>query len=150
MTGSSNKKRGRPSAYKPEMAKQAEKLCKLGATNAELADFFEVSERSIERWGCEKEEFRRALRAGKEPADDRVEMALYHRAVGYSHPDTDIRVIEGQIVKTEITKHYPPDTKAALAWLYNRRKDKWSPAPEGAQGSDIADVLSKLIDKLPQ
>lgn len=31
---------GRPSSYKPEYAAQAEKLCKLGATDIEVADFF--------------------------------------------------------------------------------------------------------------
>lgn len=150
MAKEQKKGRGRPSSYNEDIPKHAEKLCNLGATNAELADFFEVSERTIERWSCEKEEFRRALRSGKDPADDRVERSLYHRAVGYSHPDIDIRVIDGQIVKTEITKHYPPDTKAALAWLYNRRKDKWHPQPDAQQASDITEVLSKLIDKLPQ
>jgi hypothetical protein len=32
--------RGRPTAYKPAYAKQAEKLCALGATDKEIADFF--------------------------------------------------------------------------------------------------------------
>jgi len=31
---------GRPSSYRPEFVTQAEKLCRLGATDAELADFF--------------------------------------------------------------------------------------------------------------
>lgn len=32
----------RPSKYRPEFVEQAEKLCKLGATDLEVADFFEV------------------------------------------------------------------------------------------------------------
>jgi hypothetical protein len=52
------------------------------------------------------------------------------RAMGCSLPETDIRVINGEIVKTKLIKHYPPDTKAALAWLYNRRTTKWHPQPE--------------------
>lgn len=32
---------GRPTKYKPEYAEQASKLCALGATDAQLADFFE-------------------------------------------------------------------------------------------------------------
>ena len=141
---------GRPPKYKKEFAKQAGKLCELGATNRVLADFFEVSERTIERWTAENEQFCRALRVGKEPADDKVERALYERALGYSHPDIDIRVIDGQIVETPITKHYPPDTKAALAWLYNRRGEKWHPKPEGGGGeSDIAGMLSELLSKHP-
>lgn len=36
-------KKGRPSGYKPEYAEQARKLCLLGATDQEIADFFEVT-----------------------------------------------------------------------------------------------------------
>ena len=36
----SDKPMGRPPKYKPEFAEQAEKLCALGATDADLADFF--------------------------------------------------------------------------------------------------------------
>lgn len=142
---------GRPPKYKKEFAKQAEKLCELGATNRVLADFFEVSERTIERWTAENAAFCRALRVGKEPADDKVERALYERALGYSHPDIDIRVIEGQIVETPITKHYPPDAKAALAWLYNRRGEKWHPKPEEAEGESnpMAAALMAIAAKLP-
>lgn len=140
----------RPSKYKAEFAKQAEKLCQLGATDQDLADFFEVTTRTIDNWKVQHEPFFQALSTAKSGYDDQVERALAMRAIGYSHPDTDIRVIDGQIVQTEIIKHYPPDTKAALAWLYNRRKDKWHPLPQGDSNPlDMAEVLSKLIDKLP-
>lgn len=45
-----DKKIGRPSAYKPEYAEQARKLCLLGHTDAELASFFDVSEQTINAW----------------------------------------------------------------------------------------------------
>lgn len=141
---------GRPTKYKQEYARQAEKLCQLGATNRTLAEFFEVSERTIERWTSENEAFCRALRVGKEPADDKVERALYERALGYSHPDIDIKVINGEIVETPIIKYYPPDTKAALAWLYNRRSEKWHPKPEDSgDGNDMAKLLAELIARQP-
>ena len=47
----------RPSKYKPEFAAQAAKLCALGATDVEIADFFEVDVRTIHRWKGEFEEF---------------------------------------------------------------------------------------------
>ena len=125
---------GRKSLYKKEFDKQATKLCELGATNRDLSEFFEVSERTIERWSSEKESFCRALRIGKEPADMKVERALYHRAIGYSHPDEHISNYQGEITITPITKHYPPDTKAALAWAYNRMPDRWHPSPEVKDG----------------
>lgn len=116
---------GRPSKYKPEFAGQAEKLCKLGATDAEMADFFQVTISTISLWKVKHSEFSDALKLGKEVADRRVEEALYNRALGYSHEDTDIRVVDGAIMETPMIKHYPPDTTAAIFWLKNRRPDEW-------------------------
>jgi hypothetical protein len=100
-------------------------LCKLGATDRELADFFEVSEKTLNNWKLENEEFLQSLKIGKDDADNRVERSLFARATGYEHPDTDIRVIEGQIVETPIIKRYPPDTTAAIFWLKNRKREEW-------------------------
>jgi hypothetical protein len=116
---------GRPSSYKPEYAAQAEKLCKLAATDIEIADFFEVDIRTIYRWKEAHPEFCHALKTGKELADERVERSLFARATGYEHDEVDIRVIGQEIVKTPIRKYYPPDTTAGIFWLKNRRKDQW-------------------------
>lgn len=48
---------GRPSKFKPEFIEQAEKLCKLGATDLEMADFFEVDVRTLYRWKADNESF---------------------------------------------------------------------------------------------
>lgn len=116
---------GRPSSYKAEYADQARKLCLLGAIDKELADFFEVSEATINRWKKEQVKFCESLKKGKLLADANIADKLYNRAFGYIAPETDIRVIEGSIVKTKIEKHYPPDTTAAIFWLKNRQRDKW-------------------------
>ncbi len=115
----------RPSKFKPEFIAQAEKLCKLGATDMELADFFDVEVRTLYRWKSENEQFCQALKAGKDEADDRVERSLYARANGYEHDEVDIRVVGGAIVQTPIRKYYPPDTTAAIFWLKNRRAAEW-------------------------
>ena len=44
------KKRGRKSEYRIEYADQALKLCLLGATDKELAEFFSVSEQTLNKW----------------------------------------------------------------------------------------------------
>ena len=115
----------RPSKFKEEYIDQARKLCKLGATDRELADFFDVSEKTLNNWKLENEEFLQSLKIGKDDADNRVERSLFARATGYEHPDTDIRVIEGKIVETQIIKRYPPDTTAAIFWLKNRKREEW-------------------------
>jgi hypothetical protein len=115
----------RPTKYKPEYCEQAEKLCRLGATDIEIADFFDVEVRTLYRWKGEHEQFCQALKAGKEISDERVERSLFARANGYEHDEVDIRVVAGAIVKTDIRKYYPPDTTAAIFWLKNRRPDLW-------------------------
>lgn len=112
---------GRPTEYRSEYCEQAEKLCKLGATDKEIADFFDVTEQTINNWKTEHPEFFESIKKGKTLADAEVADKLYKRATGYEHPDVDIKVIEGQIVQTKLVKHYPPDTAAAIFWLKNRR-----------------------------
>lgn len=116
---------GRPSKYKPEYEEQARKLCRLGATDLEIADFFEVDVRTLYRWKADNEEFCQALKAGKDVADERVERSLFSRATGYEHDEVDIRVVDKEIVQTPIRKFYPPDTTAAIFWLKNRRPAEW-------------------------
>jgi hypothetical protein len=116
---------GRQSSFKPEYIEQAQKLCKLGATDVEIADFFGVDVRTLYRWKGENEVFCQALKAGKEIADERVERSLFARANGYEHDEVDIRVVAGEIVQTPIRKYYPPDTTACIFWLKNRKQAEW-------------------------
>lgn len=140
---------GRPSKYKPEFVKQAEKLVALGATDAELADFFEVTISTISLWKVKHAEFSEALKLGKEVADKRVEEALYHRAMGYSHEETDVRVVNGEVVMTPMIKHYPPDTTAAIFWLKNRKPAEWRDKVQqeitGADGGPIITKVERVI-----
>ena len=142
-------KGGRPSSYKPEYAEQAKKLARLGATDKEMADFFEVGEKTLNNWKQDYPEFLQSLKEGKLLADAEVSSKLFHRATGYEHEDTDIRVIDKKIVTTTITKHYPPDTTACIFWLKNRQPDKWRDKQEQEQPTDLLDKVSELINKLP-
>jgi transposase-like protein len=116
---------GRPTDFKPEYIDQAREQCEQGATDQELADFFGVSARTLYRWKNNFPEFCQALKAGKAPADERVERSLFERAVGYERDEVDIRVVNGEIVQTPIRKFYPPDTTAAIFWLKNRKPSDW-------------------------
>lgn len=122
---------GRPTSYKPEYDEQARKMCLLGATDTQLADFFEVAESSIHLWKQAHPSFSESIRAGKDIADAEIAASLFHRAKGYSHPEDDIRTVSAganmgsEIVITPTIKHYPPDTAAAIHWLNNRQKANW-------------------------
>ena len=140
----------RPEKFKPEYVAIAKKACDLGATDMDLAEMFGVSLRTISYWRSGKPEFAEALRVGKDEADKRVEQALFNRAMGYSHEDTDIRVIEGQVVVTPFIKHYAPDTTACIFWLKNRKPNEWREKrePDG-ESEGMQKILSDLIGKLP-
>lgn len=129
-------KGGRPTRYRPEYDEQARKLCMLNLTDKRLADFFGISESTLNLWKLRHPSFRSALFDGKLGSDMDVISALKRRAEGYSHPEVDIRVIEGQIVQTELVKHYPPDTPAAMFWLINRHPDLWKSKREAIDDDD--------------
>lgn len=56
------KKRGRKSEYRIEFSDQALKLCLLGATDKELAEFFSVSEQTLNKWKKDYPEFLESLK----------------------------------------------------------------------------------------
>jgi len=118
---------GRPTAFKPEFVAQAVKLAELGATDREIAEFFDVSERTIYRWQHEHAEFCHALKVGKEAADERVVKSLYRRAVGYTFDAVKILAPKGDgaPIYAPYVEHVAPDTTACIFWLKNRRRDDW-------------------------
>lgn len=143
-------RKGRPSKYRPEYVDQARKLAMLGLTNEEMAKFFEVGQTTFDRWMADKPEFRGAIKAAKELADADVVASLYHRAVGYEHPEDDIRAINGKIVITPTIKRYPPDPASMIFWLKNRQPARWRDKRDDEKGSeDVADALRDLIGRLP-
>lgn len=136
---------GRPSKYKPEYAGQAKKLCMLGMTDKEMASFFGVAESTFNLWKTVHPEFSESLKGGKDLVDAEVAAKLYHRAMGYEHPEDDIRAVNGEIVITPMVKHYPPDTTAAIFWLKNRQPQRWRDKPdEGGEGENAQPVPVKI------
>jgi hypothetical protein len=127
------RKKGRPTDYKPAYNPQAEKLCKLGATDKELANFFEVNEATINRWKKDHPSFCESIKKGKTIADAEVADKLFKRATGYSHRAVKIFNDQGSALEVPYTEHYPPDTVAAIFWLKNRQKDKWRDKQEVEQ-----------------
>jgi hypothetical protein len=116
---------GRPTLYKEEYAEQARKLCLLGSTDVELADFFEVAESTLNLWKLEHPTFSESIKKGKAQADADVADRLYQRAMGYEHPDVHLSNFQGVVSVTPITKVYAPDPTAAIFWLKNRQRSKW-------------------------
>lgn len=117
---------GRPTKYKDEFVGKVYKLALLGATDKDVADFFDVCEATINNWKIEYPEFLESIKKGKTEADSDVAERLYKRAVGYQYKEVS-KQFEGEklIKKTETTKTLAPDPTAQIFWLKNRQKDQW-------------------------
>lgn len=116
---------GRPSKYKPEYNRTVHGMALLGATDEEMAKFLGVTVSTFNLWKHDKPGFSEALKAGREDADAKVAASLYERACGYSHREEKIFNNNGEALVVETTKHYPPDTGAAIIWLKNRQRHRW-------------------------
>lgn len=145
---------GRKSSYREEYANQALKLCLLGATDKELADFFSVSEQTLNKWKNDFPEFLESLKKGKNIADANVASKLYNRAIGYDYeekhyetkqPKKDVPPESVEVKR--IKKHMPADTTAAIFWLKNRQPEKWRDKKELDANVNLGDELEGLSDE---
>ena len=146
---------GRPSKYKEEYNEQAYKLCLLGATDAKLADFFDVTEQTINNWKIEFPEFFESLKKGKVIADATIAEGLYNRAKGAvinvqqaiklkdSQFNSEGRKIseEERIEVVDLIQEVPPDTAAGIFWLKNRNPEMWRDKREYNDNPDSNDEI---------
>lgn len=117
---------GRPTKYKPEFCKQAAALSRLGATDREMAEFFEVNETTFHLWKTTHPEFSKSIKLAKAAADKRVERSLYQRALGYSHDAVKIFCDKDNgVTQVPYVEQYPPETTACIFWLKNRKPEVW-------------------------
>jgi hypothetical protein len=142
---------GQPTTYKPEYAEQATKLALLGATDMEIADFFDVTVRTIANWKNVHEEFFHALKVGKETADAKVIRSLFQRATGFEHDAVKVSFDkEGNPQYAPFREFVVPDTTACIFWLKNRDKANWRDKIDqeltGKDGGPIqAEVTVKFV-----
>lgn len=115
---------GRPTKYDPEMCEQARKLCLLGATDKDLANFFGVDEATVNRWKLEHSEFCASIKSGKEIADAEVVQSLYDKALS-------------------------GDTTACIFWLKNRRKSDWRDKQDHEHDVNLKGEIVSRIELVP-
>lgn len=141
-------KAGRPSKYKPEFNKQAEKLCRLGATDKEVAEFFCVAESTINNWKLRHAGFLESLKRGKDELDALVEQSLFRKAMGYTFDSVKVFMPANakKPVYAPISEHCPPDTTAMIFWLKNRQPDRWRDKRDGADEGSGEDAQPTQVN----
>lgn len=141
-------KGGRPTLFRPEMIERVKVLCESGAVDREIAQALGIAECTLYDWKHKYPEFSEAMKPGKEMADDRVERALFNRAVGYSFDSEKIfNDKDAGIVRAACVEHVPPDVNAARIWLENRRRDRWGRdvVPPPVIGPGLTVIIQQVI-----
>lgn len=143
---------GRPSKYQVKLNKQAESLCRLGATDKEIAEFFDIAESTFYEWKDAYPKFTEALKRGKLPADMQVVNSLHKRATGYKYKEVtyekidlkekleaepDSEIVKEVYKKRVVVKEVIPDTIAQIYWLNNRRSNVEKGAQRWANKQEI-------------
>lgn len=130
---------GRPTLYKPEYAELAEAFCLMGATDATLAEQFDVTEQTINNWKIEHPEFFESIKNGKDVADAKVASALFKSATGGHVITEDKLVDDGTGNKEVITleKQIEPSVAAQRYWLNNRQRENWKDKVEAEVKVDV-------------
>ena len=102
-----------------------------GIDEASMAQAFDVAPEKFRSLCRKHPDLARAVSCGK--LDDPVEEALLRRAIGFRQTETVCEDIvdkssgesTGNCKKKTVTKDVPPDVRALLFWLKNRRPERW-------------------------
>lgn len=123
------------SKYDESYPELGRKLCLLGCTDAELAQFFDVCEATINNWKAEYPKFLESIREGKLIADMNVVEALYKGTQDRTVIEQQaFKVRVGQYEETvevvEVEKVIPADFRNQQFWLKNRQSKRWADKQE--------------------
>lgn len=97
-------------------------------------------------WYHQSEDLRKACADGKDVANYTVEDALYRRAVGYDYEERVYELVEEEVRLTKIlSKHLPPDTKAIMQWLFNRKPEVWRAIQEPLEATQYTETIKNIL-----
>jgi len=126
------------SLFKPEYMEKVDELCRLGATDRDIALYFDVSYGTIVDWKKQHPAFFLALLRGKQKADGTVSESLFKSANGYDYyEEVSVKlrnvtgyedgkpIVEERVEIVRVLKHKPAEVTAQIFWLKNRRPDVW-------------------------
>jgi hypothetical protein len=116
---------GRRSKYLQEYDGIAERACEqFGATDAQLSEMLNVTEKTLNNWKCEHESFLQSIKRGKSQFDQgAVEQALHDGATGYFFPQQLYDSAKGKVITLWQFKH--AETAKIALWLCNRDRERW-------------------------
>lgn len=97
----------------------------LGHTNAEIAELIGIGASTFDAWVVANPSLKAALSKARYDDNIAVVKALHRAARGYKHRETKLNVVDGELIKTDVTKSYPPNVNASMVILANRAGNQW-------------------------
>ena len=101
-------------------------------SKAEIAKRMDINVNTLVKWQKQYKEIDDAINTTREMVDYQVENAVLKAALGYKTKEIKVtigkKVVNGEMVemlKETTTKEVPPNIKAAMFWLNNRKFDDW-------------------------
>lgn len=164
-SGESKSAKGAPVKYIKSYVDQGYKLALRGCTDSEIADIIGVGVSTIYYWKNKYPDFKDAIQAGREDADDKVIESLFKLATGYDYEETVIvKTVKGTGQNKQETqrlakakKHREPSLQAIRYWLSVRQSYRWhvgkDPKPvieQTDQGVEFVKAIEKLLDAAPK
>jgi hypothetical protein len=117
-----------------------------GFTDQRLAEWFQVSEKTINAWKLTHVEFASALCAGKAETDDLVERATVAHITGY-HVDTEKATRNGKVIAREWVKG---DANAGMKWLAARRPEVYREQRQVKHELDMDQAFLRFLDQMDE
>lgn len=108
-----------------ERIAEAKELAAAGATDAEMATFFEIDVKTLYAWRAASPGFNAACRLGKEMPDARVHGVAFTLTQGFSYTTQEaVKVRTGEhteaVEVVDVVKFMPPDKTMIAMWMKNR------------------------------
>lgn len=132
--------------------KEAQELVGLlGLTHKHLAEYFKISEKTIENWVRNKPAFEKALRIGRIHYGLKVAKATNMLATGFTIPDEKIFCNgEGHVTRVPYMKYYPPNAMAAIKWLAIMFRDIWAETSTNNLNINHSGTINhKTVEEIP-
>lgn len=136
-------KTGRRTLYDPDThPDHAKALAMRGFTNEEIAAALGIRRSTLQEWIKKHTDFSDAIKTGKEPANAKVENAIFKSCIGYYVEETRAVVVgtgeSAHVQKVKETRFIPPVFQAQRYWSKNRMGDRWRDVQEVEHSGTIS------------
>lgn len=129
--------------YDPDIhPDHAKALAMRGFTNKEIAEAFGIAQSTLQEWIKKIPELSESIKVGKEPANAKVENAIFKSCVGYYVTEKRAVVVgTGEHAHVETvteTRFIPPSHQSQRFWSKNRMGDRWRDVQEVEHSGTIS------------